>query len=224
MRERVCEREPVLVSVRERERGRGSGRERRRDSRKEISRERSRGRARVNQRVRVNSSPSHRWRDYGRRRDVFEVNTTCIDVEQQREIQTNQLQGTWTQVKGRRKARSKPHSAQGKDTVGHHAIYQNTSRGRRSTPSWRDRPDITSFYFSHFPDHVHEKDLWKIFQEWGKVWEVFIPTKRNKQGHRYGFVRFKAVEDDERLERRLDNNLYIKGMKLFAFLEMCSGK
>ena len=48
------------------------------------------------------------------------------------------------------------------------------------------------------------------------MWEVFIPQKRNKQGHSYGFVRFKGVEDRDRLERRLDNNIYIQRMKLFV--------
>ena len=191
----------------ERERGRESGRERGRDRRKETMRERGRSRVRDNQRVRVNSPHSHRWRKYGRR-DDFEANTTYKVEEEQRGIQTNQHQGSWTQVKGRRKARTKPQSAQGKDIAGQHDYYQNTTRGRGSPSSWRDRPDITSFYFSHFPDYVREKDLWKIFQEWGKVWEVFIPTKRNKQGHRYGFVRFKGVEDGDRLERILDT-IYI---------------
>jgi len=48
------------------------------------------------------------------------------------------------------------------------------------------------------------------------VWEVFIPQKRNKQGHKYGFVRFKGVEDGDRLERILDNNIYIQGIKMFV--------
>ena len=48
------------------------------------------------------------------------------------------------------------------------------------------------------------------------MWEVFIPKTKNKQGLRYGFVRFKGVEDADSLERRLDNNIFIEGMKLFV--------
>ncbi|KAL5166140.1 Phosphatidylinositol/phosphatidylcholine transfer protein SFH9 [Glycine soja] len=53
-------------------------------------------------------------------------------------------------------------------------------------------------------------------KEWGKVWEVFIPQSKNKQGQRYGFVRFKGVEDAGWLERQLDNKIYIEGKKLFV--------
>ncbi|KAL3005934.1 hypothetical protein AAZX31_08G247700 [Glycine max] len=82
--------------------------------------------------------------------------------------------------------------------------------------TWRNKEDVTTFYFSRFPEGIKEKDLWQIFQKWGKVWEVFIPKSKNKEGHRFGFVRFKEVEDERRLERQLDNNIYIGGMKLFV--------
>ena len=48
------------------------------------------------------------------------------------------------------------------------------------------------------------------------MWEVFIPQTKNKQGLRYGFVRFRGVEDADSLERRLDNNIFIEGMKLYV--------
>ena len=48
------------------------------------------------------------------------------------------------------------------------------------------------------------------------MWEVFVPKSKNKQGQQYDFVRFKGVEDEGRLERQLDNNIYIEGMKLFV--------
>ena len=48
------------------------------------------------------------------------------------------------------------------------------------------------------------------------MWEVFVPKSKNKQGQRYGFVRFKGVEEEGRLKRQLDNNIYIEGMKLFV--------
>ncbi|KAL2584085.1 hypothetical protein AAZV13_14G109800 [Glycine max] len=61
-----------------------------------------------------------------------------------------------------------------------------------------------------------EKGMWRIFQKWGKVWEVFIPRTKNKLGHRFGFVRFKEVMDEQRLERQLDNNIFIDGVKVFV--------
>ncbi|KAL5169552.1 putative plastid-lipid-associated protein 11, chloroplastic [Glycine soja] len=67
-----------------------------------------------------------------------------------------------------------------------------------------------------FPDWVNEKELWQIFHRWGTVWEVFIPKTKNKEGHRYGFVRFKEVEDELRLERQLDNNIFFGKSKMFV--------
>ena len=86
--------------------------------------------------------------------------------------------------------------------------------GQKAT--WRDKAGITTFYFSRFPDGMMEKDMWRIFQKWGKVWEVFIPRTKNKLGHRFGFVRFKEVMDEQRLERQLDNNIFIGGVKVFV--------
>lgn len=82
--------------------------------------------------------------------------------------------------------------------------------------TWRDKEHVTTFYFSRFPEEIRESDLWKLFQKWGRVREVFIPRYRNKVGHRFGFVRFIEVVDERRLERQLDNNIFIGGMKLFV--------
>ncbi|KAH1230119.1 TNF receptor-associated factor 1b [Glycine max] len=84
------------------------------------------------------------------------------------------------------------------------------------TVSWRNKADVTTFYFCRFPSWVTEKDLWQTFQKWGKVWEVFIPKSKNKGGHRFGFVRFKEVADELGLERHLDNNIFFDGMKMFV--------
>ena len=82
--------------------------------------------------------------------------------------------------------------------------------------NWRDKAGVTTFYFSRFPEGMMEKDMWRIFQKWGKVWEVFIPRTKNKLGHRFGFVRFKEVVDVQRLERQLDNNIFLGGVKLLV--------
>lgn len=82
--------------------------------------------------------------------------------------------------------------------------------------SWRDKADVTTFYFSRFPTWVNEKDLWQTFQRWGKVWEVFIPKYKNREGQRFGFVRYKDVHDVERLERKLDNNIFFGRTKMFV--------
>jgi len=47
-----------------------------------------------------------------------------------------------------------------------------------------------SFYFSNLPDYTKKTELCKVFDACGKVKDVFIPSKRNKEGKRFGFVRF----------------------------------
>ena len=81
--------------------------------------------------------------------------------------------------------------------------------------NWRDRNEISSFYFTRFSDDVSKKDLWYQFKKWGDVREVFVSKQRNKNGRRYGFARFKGVNDVYILERQLDN-IVIEGMKLYV--------
>jgi len=47
----------------------------------------------------------------------------------------------------------------------------------------------------------------------GDVREIFIPKQRNKEGRRYGFVRYKGVSNASYLERKLDN-IVVGGLKL----------
>ncbi|KAG5068618.1 hypothetical protein JHK85_000995 [Glycine max] len=81
--------------------------------------------------------------------------------------------------------------------------------------NWRDHKDISSFYFTRFADDTTEKELWQQFKRWGDVREIFIPNRRNYNGRRYGFVRFKGVQDIQQLTRQLDS-IVIGGMKLFV--------
>ena len=115
--------------------------------------------------------------------------------------------GEWVKVSHRR-------SRKGSEIGG-----RQTTRGDQKPErymTWRDKEHVTTFYFSRFPEEIRESDLWKLFQKWGRVREVFIPRYRNKVGHRFGFVRFIEVVDERRLERQLDNNIFIGGMKLFV--------
>ena len=48
------------------------------------------------------------------------------------------------------------------------------------------------------------------------MWEVFIHKAKNKACHRFGFVRYKKVQDVQRLERQLDNSIFLGGIKMFV--------
>ena len=93
---------------------------------------------------------------------------------------------------------------------------RNRDRNQQSAISnWRDHKDISSFYFTRFSDEITEKELWYHFKKWGDVKEIFIPTRRNSNGRRYGFVRFKWVDDTHLLAKQFDR-IIIRGMKLYV--------
>ena len=61
-----------------------------------------------------------------------------------------------------------------------------------------------SFFFTNFSEHFFERDMWKVFQRWGRVLDVFISRKLNARNRRFGFVRFQGVINAASLERKLD--------------------
>ncbi|XP_058742698.1 uncharacterized protein LOC131615243 [Vicia villosa] len=72
---------------------------------------------------------------------------------------------------------------------------------------------ISTFYCLEFPERCRAVDLFKIFGCVGDVVEVVIPPRRNRFGKRFGFARFKNVEDEKFLAIKLDNIL-IDGKKI----------
>ncbi|KAH1034982.1 hypothetical protein GYH30_055109 [Glycine max] len=51
--------------------------------------------------------------------------------------------------------------------------------------------------------------------KFGDIREIFVSKNRNRNGTRYGFARFKGVEDVYNLERKLDNIVY-GGLKMYV--------
>lgn len=45
--------------------------------------------------------------------------------------------------------------------------------------------------------------MWKHFGRFGRVTDVFIPSKKTREGKRFGFVRFKGVTDAEKVAREV---------------------
>jgi len=60
------------------------------------------------------------------------------------------------------------------------------------------------FFFTNFPHEYMEGDMWKIYQRWGRVIDVFISRRLDSGRRRFGFVRFQGVLDAHILERKLD--------------------
>lgn len=172
---------------RERESGRGRARERddrqhererqhsqRQRSRENIHRERGRdsrgGRERERVRARRSSRGSHeeslsrhRTRSsaaYNQHWSYAHQGDHGDDVDGDMDNRPTNNDGEWVQVTRRRKPITETHGVPSRP--------RNNHRLHR-TVRWRDKADITTFYFCRFPDWVNEKELWQIFHRWGTV-------------------------------------------------------
>lgn len=63
--------------------------------------------------------------------------------------------------------------------------------------------NCVTFFFTNFPEEVKCKELWLTFARFGRVGDVFIPSKRDKRCKCFGFVRFRDVLEAQRLQRVL---------------------
>ena len=109
-----------------------------------------------------------------------------------------------------------------RDRVSLHVDPRRTYSGSRDgqqqnykRENWRDKKDVSSFYFTRFPVDITEQDMWQSFRMWGDLREIFISKKKNRNGRRYGFARFKGVNDAHKLARQLDQ-IVIGGLKLYV--------
>jgi hypothetical protein len=75
---------------------------------------------------------------------------------------------------------------------------------RRGFVRW-DEKGITSVFFTNFPEATKAGNLWPKFAAAGNIGEVFIPIKRDKQGRRFGFAKFREVKDHEELMSKLSD-------------------
>ncbi|PWA66530.1 hypothetical protein CTI12_AA325340 [Artemisia annua] len=61
----------------------------------------------------------------------------------------------------------------------------------------------TTFFFTRFPDAWDEKALWKLFEKYGTVVDIYLASKRTKVGTRFGFVQFIKVGNILAFEQKL---------------------
>lgn len=57
--------------------------------------------------------------------------------------------------------------------------------------------------------------MFEVFKEYGLELEVFILSRRDKCGKRYGFVRFRKVTNERIMAAKLDS-IHIQGNKIYA--------
>ncbi|KAL4554330.1 hypothetical protein LXL04_039550 [Taraxacum kok-saghyz] len=63
----------------------------------------------------------------------------------------------------------------------------------------------SSFFFQNFPEDLNEGALWKTFQNYGTVVDVYIPKKRDVTNRKFGFVRFSNISTPAQCVVRLQN-------------------
>ncbi|GKV23016.1 hypothetical protein SLEP1_g32806 [Rubroshorea leprosula] len=62
----------------------------------------------------------------------------------------------------------------------------------------------TPYFFTNFPDEWCYADMWRTFLKFGRVYDIYCPNRKSRNGGRFGFVRFLDVKDKRELERHLD--------------------
>ncbi|GKC35267.1 nucleotide-binding alpha-beta plait domain-containing protein, partial [Tanacetum coccineum] len=73
----------------------------------------------------------------------------------------------------------------------------------------------TSVFITNFPLSTSAKELFHACKQYGHVVDSFIPSKKSKNGKRFGFVRFINVFNEERLVNNLCT-IWIDRHKLHA--------
>lgn len=68
-----------------------------------------------------------------------------------------------------------------------------------------DHKNGTSFLFSNFAFDFKESNMWKVFQDWGRVSDIFISRRLNIKKQRFRFVRFKGVQNIREMEKKLNS-------------------
>ncbi|KAK1416194.1 hypothetical protein QVD17_31983 [Tagetes erecta] len=73
----------------------------------------------------------------------------------------------------------------------------------------------TSFFITRFPENYSWMQLQEVFQEHGRVCDVFVPNKKTRGGYVFSFVRFVGVQDVKELEGRL-NAIILENRRISA--------
>ncbi|GKV35275.1 hypothetical protein SLEP1_g43574 [Rubroshorea leprosula] len=75
----------------------------------------------------------------------------------------------------------------------------------------------TAFFFTNIPEDWSYSDMWRTFGKFRRVFDIYSPQRRSKNGRRFGFVRFLNVRNTRELENQLDQ-IKVDGLKLWVNL------
>ncbi|GKV29211.1 hypothetical protein SLEP1_g38157 [Rubroshorea leprosula] len=113
-------------------------------------------------------------------------------------------------MRGRERERARGQRTQGKRIAQPYERFRSEDRGRFQPEvggyDKRIYNQAVPFYFTNFPEEWSFEQMWHTFNRigLGRVLEIDCPTKRDRLGRRFGFVRFLDVKNEAALERRLN--------------------
>ncbi|GKV15863.1 hypothetical protein SLEP1_g26605 [Rubroshorea leprosula] len=96
--------------------------------------------------------------------------------------------------------------------------YAQDQHQKRRTGEAYDRglfKQAIPFFFTNFPDEWCYADMWRTFLKFGRVYDIYCPNRKSRNGGRFGFVRFLDVKDKRELERHLDQ-IWVGDRKLWV--------
>lgn len=78
-------------------------------------------------------------------------------------------------------------------------------QGKKISPTLTtDKKKIFCVFVNNIPTRIYSRYLKRVFQQFGKLVDVYIVKKRTKYGGIFGFVRFERSIDAQRTVSRLN--------------------
>lgn len=86
----------------------------------------------------------------------------------------------------------------------HHSRHSKKQAAAKNH-QWRPKVQVTSYFVYNLPEEISEQDLFEAYKPFGDLFSTCIPPKKDCYGNRFGFVRYKNVEDKLAFEKSLVN-------------------
>ncbi|KAL2318648.1 hypothetical protein Fmac_032524 [Flemingia macrophylla] len=67
---------------------------------------------------------------------------------------------------------------------------------------------LTTFFLEKLPKVYKEEQLWRIFQRWGKDWEIYISPRWSVGGNKFGIIQYLDARDVKQLESQLNTVIF----------------
>ncbi|GKV27405.1 hypothetical protein SLEP1_g36578 [Rubroshorea leprosula] len=114
--------------------------------------------------------------------------------------------------RGRSQRRGQEQTNQKQWEIGPQRTYRSQNMGFYDQGMYKQ---ATPYFFSNFPEDWSYEEMWRTFLKFGRVYDIYSPSRKSRSGVRFGFVRFLNVHDIRELERQLDQ-IWVGGRKLWV--------